>query len=130
DPPGPAHHLGIGADLDRPGAGFGGHALKALFRRMQVAAGIIDDDAGHCDSVPLVEGMPLARGSGSTASRRARATALNAASAMWWLLAPSSCATFSVMRAFIATAVQNSRTSSVSKLPIFSVGKSTFHTRK
>ena len=32
--------------------------------------------------------MPARRGSGSTAARRARATALKAASAMWWLLKP------------------------------------------
>lgn len=48
---------------------------------------------------------------------------------MWWLLAPSRQAMLSVTPPFMAKAVQNSRTSSVSKLPIFGVGKSTFQTR-
>ena len=39
-------------------------------------------------SVPFVLGMPGWRGSGSTATRRARAPALNTASAMWWPLRP------------------------------------------
>ena len=74
----------------------------------------------------MVEGIAsAARGSGSTAARSACATALNAASAMWWLFTPSSFATLRVMPPFIATALKNSRTSSVSKLPIFALGKST-----
>ena len=48
---------------------------------------------------------------------------------MWWLLAPSRRATLRVRPAFIAKAVKNSRTSSVSKLPIFGLGNSTFQTR-
>ena len=38
--------------------------------------------------VPLVDGTPTTRGSRATASRRARATALNCASTMWWALRP------------------------------------------
>ena len=86
-----ADGVGVGGDGDRAAAaGLGGHALEALQRRVQVAARVVDDDGGHPESVPLVEGMaPAARGSGSTASRSARATALKQASAMWWLLTPS-----------------------------------------
>ena len=37
---------------------------------------------------PLVEAEPVRRGSGSQAARRARASALNAASARWWSFRP------------------------------------------
>jgi hypothetical protein len=62
---------------------------------------VVDDDRadqGRSSSVPLVEGTaPPARGSGSTASRSARATALKAASTTWWLFSPSRRSTWSVM---------------------------------
>ena len=75
----------------------------------------------------MVEGRaPALRGSASTASRRARATDLNVASAIWWLLIPCSASTCSVMPPFVASAWKNSRTSSVSKLPIFAVGMSDY----
>ena len=124
DAVGPEHDVGVGGDDDGGAvAGLGGHALEALLGRVQVAAGIVDDRGGHPERVPLVEGTPLPRGSGSTAVRSARATALKQASAMWWLLAPSRSVTLRVRPAFIAKAVKNSRTSSVSKLPIFGPGK-------
>src|SRR5690606_22162002 len=47
-----------------------------------------DDRATH--RAPFVDGTPDDRGSGSTAARRARATALNCASAMWWGSRPAS----------------------------------------
>ena len=77
-----------------------------------------------------VEGRaPPARGSDSTASRNARATALKAASAMWWLFTPWIMSTCSVMPPCVENAWKNSRTNSVSKVPIFGVGRSTFQTR-
>lgn len=63
------------------------------------------------------------RGSGSTASRKARATDLKAASARWWLFSPWIWSMCSVMPPWVASARKNSRTSSVSKVPIFAVGK-------
>src|SRR3954464_13004433 len=42
-----------------------------------------DSDYFLAHRTPFVEGMPPARGSGSVAARRARATALYSASAMW-----------------------------------------------
>ena len=60
---------------------LGRHTLERLLRRVQVAAVVIDECG--CHRLPLVDGMASAlRGSVSTASRKARATALNAASAM------------------------------------------------
>ena len=65
------------------------------------------------------------RGSTSSASRSARATALNAASATWCAFTPDSISTCSVSPPFIANAVKNSRTSSVSKRADFWRGE--FH---
>ena len=66
----------------------------------------------------------------STASRSARAADLKQLSAIWWLLSPSSVvSTCSVSPPFIAKAVKNSRTSSVSNVPIF-VGRETRHSRQ
>src|SRR3546814_13409785 len=48
-------------------------------------------------SIPLVEGIASAlRGSISIAMRKARASPLNADSAMWWLFLPWSVSTWSV----------------------------------
>jgi hypothetical protein len=60
---------------------------------------------------------------------QARATDLKAASAMWWLFRPWIRSTCSVMPPWVARAWKNSRTSSVSKVPIFGVGKGRFQTR-
>ena len=97
-------HDPVGPDRERRvrghhhlGPGIPAHQLERLFRRMQVAAVIVDQRDPH-HSAPLVEGRtPAIRGSGSTASRSARATALKAASAIWWLLRPWRRSTCSVM---------------------------------
>ena len=72
--------------------------------------------------MPLVDGMASPRlGSIATASRRARARALKQPSAIWWEFAPQSASTCRVAPAATAKAWKNSRTSSVSKAPIFGV---------
>ena len=48
-----------------------------------LAEGGEDDESARAHRAPLVEGTPLTRGSGSTAARSARASALNWASTMW-----------------------------------------------
>ena len=58
----------------------------------------------------------------ATASRRLRATDLNAPSAMWWLFSPASFLMCSVMFALRTKPSQNSLTSSASNAPIFCVG--------
>ena len=65
----------------------------------------------------------------ATAARSARATPLKHDSAMWWLFAPCSVSIWSVSPALPAKAWKNSRTSWVSKAPIFSVGNSALKTR-
>src|SRR5215204_2921386 len=69
--------VGIGGDGHlHPGSGHGS------FGRAQVARAIIQDhDSGH--NAPFVLGTPSTRGSSSTASRSARANALNWHSTMW-----------------------------------------------
>src|SRR5918997_1117413 len=64
---------------------------------------------------PLVEGTPCTRASSETASRSARANALNDASTMWWAFAPASTVTCTVSLAVFATARRNSSARSVSK---------------
>ena len=59
---------------------YGSRSPQPLGDRHQVAGAVVDNgDARHVD--PLVEATPLRRGSTATASRSARAIALNAASA-------------------------------------------------
>ena len=63
-------HLGAGA-LDRTHGGA------------QVAGTVVeDDDGGSGHKAPLVEGIPVSRGSSAMASRKARANALNWVSTM------------------------------------------------
>lgn len=62
-------------------------------------------------SVPFEEGMPVWRGSGEVAWRRARAVALKMASLMWWLLEPWCSSTCRFIRALPAQPRQNSETS-------------------
>jgi transposase len=72
----------------------GGLALHARTRKERGRTSLFWTAGDTCGvalaySAPLVDGMASAlRASNSSASRRARATALNAASAMWWLLKP------------------------------------------
>ena len=68
-------------------------ALQRLFDRAAVTHAVIDyGDAGpyaHAVRVPLVLGTPVSVGSIATACRSALASALNAASIMWWALLPA-----------------------------------------
>ena len=67
--------------------GPGAHVLQRLLHRAQVAHAVVQDrDVRGGHSSPLVEGTPGSPGSIETASRRARAKALNAASTMWWVV--------------------------------------------
>src|SRR5207249_4778046 len=84
--------------------------LERLLDRAPVAHAVIDDrdlhrlldEARHAVSVPFVLGTPGSEGSIATASRRARANALNAASIMWCALLPASTRTCSVSFAAFA----------------------------
>ena len=66
---------------------------------------------GDPDRAPLVDGTPSTRGSSATASRSARATALNCASTTWWALRPDSTRT---CRQTCADAVSDSQMCRVS----------------
>ena len=127
---GARHILGARRDQNLARTNLQRHALKGLFGRMQVAAVVVDQNrqAQRSDlqvrrefskllvdffeeswpaphSAPFVEGRaPPSRGSGSTASRRARATALKQASAMWWLFSPWIRSTCRVMPPWVASA--------------------------
>lgn len=60
---------------------------QCLFHGDEVARTMVDQrNTSH--STPFVEATPERRGSNATASRIARASALNIASAMWWSLRP------------------------------------------
>src|SRR5205807_4630192 len=111
-----AKRLGIARDLSASA-----HPLERLLHRAAVAHPVVDDgDArpvAHT-SVPFVLGTPCSVGSSATAARSARASALNAASIMWWALVPASTPTCKVRLALVATARKNSSASSWSKLPI------------
>ena len=76
-------------------------------------------------ALPFVLGTPSTLGSIATACRSARATALNAASMMWWLFSPANDRTCSVMAALAASAMRNSLASVVSNVPTISMGSST-----
>src|SRR6218665_827898 len=60
-------------------------ALQRLRRRVNVARPVVEhnDPSGYGHSAPLVEGMPRTAASLDAACRKARANALNSASAMW-----------------------------------------------
>ena len=55
-----------------------------------VATAVVEDDDVLGHRAPLALGMPTTRGSRAIAARRARATALNCASTMWWGSRPAS----------------------------------------
>src|SRR5581483_4109891 len=77
-------------------AGVGPHLLQCLLGRAQVADAVVQHgDARRRQSVPLVDGTPVP--STRTASRRQRATPLNDASRMWWVLRPRTSETCSVI---------------------------------
>ena len=84
----------------------------------------------RCQSVPLVDGTPVHRGSISNASRKARAHALKIASLMWWVLRPWCKITCRFIRPWVQTACQKSATSSLSNSPILGDGMATFQTQK
>ena len=65
----------------------GADMLEGLLGRAQVAHAVVEDRDRRpgAHSSPFVEGMPCSSGSIETASRSARAKALNAASTMWWV---------------------------------------------
>ena len=85
----------------------------------KIANAVINATDHH--STPLVEGIsPLP--SRATAAFKARATLLKAPSTMWWEFFPAICRMCRLMGQFRVKARKNSSTSSVSKLPIFSVG--------
>ena len=59
------------------------HPLERALRRAEVTRTVVQDHhRWFCHRTPLVDGTPTTRGSGSTAWRRARATALYCASVM------------------------------------------------
>ncbi len=79
---------------------------------------VIGSESRVAQSVPLVEGTPVHRGSISSASRRARAHALKTASLMWCVLRPWCRITCKFIRPCVPTACQKSATSSLSNSPI------------
>ena len=98
---GRAQATSSGSELTMTGAraDLGGHCAETPFppnagcriRSLRETVGhvLMPCRAPGRHSAPLVEGIASdRRGSGSTASRSARATDLNAASAMWWLFTP------------------------------------------
>ena len=71
-----------------------------------------DDDAGRgAQSRPLVDGTPVSRGSSATASRNARAKALNCVSTRWCGSRPASTRTCSAMWAWKASVSKTWRVS-------------------
>ena len=78
----------------------GTDALQGAHGRADVAAAVVEDDdvgahrGAHRQSAPLALGIPTTRGSGATAARSARATALNWASTMWCGSRPASTRTW------------------------------------
>jgi hypothetical protein len=73
------HLLRIGAYQN-----LGAHMLEGFLDGAQVSRTVVDDveEPRSDQSTPFVEGMPVARGSNATASRRAFPNALNTASIM------------------------------------------------
>ena len=103
------HLVGVGTHDNGARADLGGHALKRLFRRMQVAGfrkstRTVVMSLMPCRARLAVTARPWSRGSRRTGAGRAPPPRgargrriLNAASAMWWLFTPASCVTWSVM---------------------------------
>ena len=81
----------------------GAGALDRAHGGAEVARAVVeDDDRAAAQSVPLVDGTPVSRGSSATASRNARANALNCASTMWCGSRPASTRTCSAIWAWKA----------------------------
>src|SRR6185312_14135894 len=94
--------------------------LEGFSRGMDVTAAVVEHhDEGRCHGyrAPLVDGTPLTRASGLTAWRKARAKALNSASAMWWGSRPPSTVTCTVSAALNAIASNTWRTMEPVKCP-------------
>ena len=106
--------------------GLGADSLQSLLDRPQVAHSVVEDRHARRRhvKVPFVLGTPLSSGSIETATRRARAKALNDASIRWWALDPYRVLMCRVSFAFEATARKNSSASSVSKPAIETAGSS------
>ena len=95
---GGAHRLGVGADHrpaprrarapSRPSAGSPSRSQGQDRGAAPSASRPGAADTLHSLSVPFVEGTPVSSGSIETATRSARAKALNEPSIMWWALVP------------------------------------------
>ena len=88
-----AHPRRAGASPSRATVDLGADGRERLVDADEVAGAVVDDrDAWPrrraSSEGPLVEATPSRRGSGSQATRSARPSALNAASARWWSLRP------------------------------------------
>src|SRR5262249_4705244 len=118
---GGAYLGGLAADLRRHP-----HMLQRLLDRAQIAHPVVEDrdPRAHWLSVPLVDGTPVSSGSIETATRSARAKALNEASIMWWALVPERTQMCRVSLALLATARKNSSANSLSKPAIETTGRS------
>src|SRR5690606_8962406 len=92
---------------------LGAGPRERAFGRMQVAGAVVQQNHRGTHSAPFVDGTPLTRGSGSTAARSARATALNSASVTWCWSRPYSTRTCSAMRALSAIDSKTCRLSTV-----------------
>mmetsp|Transcript_24127 Transcript_24127/g.44833 ORF Transcript_24127/g.44833 Transcript_24127/m.44833 type:complete len:228 (+) Transcript_24127:2537-3220(+) len=104
NPVGPRHDISVRCDHNRARIRLPRHPLKSLVGRVQIATFVVDQGR-KAHSAPLVEGIAFAlRGSTSNATRKARATDLNAASAMWWLFSPCSISTCRVIPPWVASA--------------------------
>src|SRR5207253_4052580 len=84
----PGHHQAVavgGRVAVRGQLDLGTGALERADGGADVAEPVVEhDDAGRTrHRLPFVEGTPVSRGSSATASRNARATALNCASTRW-----------------------------------------------
>src|SRR5258708_1345142 len=95
--------------------GLGPDMRERSLDRADVAHAIVDD-RDHPSS-PFDDGTPAAP-PGDIASRRARPSALNVASAMWWRLRPRITSTWMVAPRGIDRAFQNSSITSDSSVPM------------
>ena len=93
---------------------LGAGALDRAHGGAEVARAVVEDDdasGSASQSAPLVEGTPVSRGSIATASRNARANALNWVSTMWCGSRPASTRTCSAMWAWNAIVSKTCRVS-------------------
>ena len=110
------HHEPVGVLGGLPVTGEGDLGAGPLDRAdggAQVAGAVVEDDDGlrRAQSEPLVEGTPVSRGSSATASRKARANALNCVSTMWCGSRPASTRTCSAIWAWKASVSKTCRVS-------------------